>query len=575
MTLDEELLKTQAAIANLHALLHQRNTTAGAAFLYPSIDELRKHGDSMQLQWTNSAGGDPVDRLRMAHEDMREISRLAHNKVQSDGRKGTHLVYVYKGIQPVRAQLVGATQMLVSFAGAANEYARSNRRRPFVDEPGDPSTLANATCAVRSLCRGSTCGVMSGLGFTCNDLFRLGCSSCSTCCIVDQQSALSMSRILSNGTSPYACSSRCRNATCGELRERGFSCAEIATLNGCNCHGCCSSTPFAYNTLIVSVDQNERYRHAWNEVRKAGLVPEFSRGIFSRTSRCHPTLPPLNETAETLRVHMTQVAYENTIDAGRSACLKVVQRNTPHMIFEDDIVLTVPADTVRAYLANTTSQYDAVALGGCAFFKRNYSSDGIPQFKFSCGHAGFATPTFCRAMLQLNNDCAKPQQADSGIHELLCESGRMRCAPWMRLPDFFDADQKSKSMWRKWRMEEAKRLNRPRSPPVPENEQWYGFGLFAQRRDTVGKFQPYLHTGSNRARHGLTLWNDPRFGPVDRPTPTCIPDRTTVNRDQCKDVPEAEAQRLANASKVRKAAAALAKAAAANKGKATKPAPDS
>ena len=183
------------------------------------------------------------------------------------------------------------------------------------------------------------------------------------------------------------------------------------------------------HALIIG--RPSRYPLAAAEALRAGFQPKLIPGIFQSYSRCIPdpakyTIPrgPVSHGQMSERIKL-----DNLVEAQTNALRHIVATNTPHAVFEDDIVLLTSRNEVQSWLdgrdnrlVRTTDralgtlipgtglvrnqsfarhEFDLVPLGSCgAGTKLRGSHD-----KFACGHALWFTPAGAKALLDLMVDC--------------------------------------------------------------------------------------------------------------------------------------------------------------------------
>lgn len=97
--------------------------------------------------------------------------------------------------------------------------------------------------------------------------------------------------------------------------------------------GSASYTGLRRPAFIVSTER--RYKAAAAEAWRAGFEPTLEPGIYANTSRCRS-----NASAPGSKERQI-INLENVIEAFRSAHKKIIMRNVPHAIFEDDAGATL------------------------------------------------------------------------------------------------------------------------------------------------------------------------------------------------------------------------------------------
>jgi hypothetical protein len=406
-----------------------------------------------------------------------------------------------------------------------NQPNGSNLQHDMV-ESGAPSSPLDCEDA---LCRGNSCLLMRGLGLSWDDLHQLRCSECRVCSSTTRQPPAPTRRprllpTLRSNTGraqalvAAACTRPCLNSTCGDLYLHGLNCNEVSALgSGCGCHSCCSRLGFSFPALIMSryEERDKRYERAQRQARLGGFSPGLTRGVFGLTSRCHPALPSPNASNVERGEHIRKVVVENYVEAVRQELLLVVERNLPHVLFDDDVVLTTTRSALVAYLDRTTSRFDLVPLGGCIYGKPTF-------FEFMCSHATWLTPHAAKQMLALTDEAFCETFAfgmDRIMWRQLCWHRRVRCAPWLHLAEVYEATTTGGAKWKPFH-DRMKILRNQSSSWESVRVTWgnnqdrdhFGVGYYVQDRK---HFKPYLHRHSggnpNRGMPARLLWADKRL----------------------------------------------------------------
>ena len=311
-----------------------------------------------------------------------------------------------------------------------------------------------------------------------------------------------------------------------------------------------------------------RYERAANEARLSGFEPHMVQGIYGTASRC---LSPRVRAAYNLTVGVQRdILVHNTmlnmIEGHRKAAKIVIERNVSHTVFEDDFLLATSRNEVQSYLAERVGKYDYVPLGGCLVDHRdptsgqNQSRSSGPGVRFTCGHAGYMSPKFARAYLEMTESChnvmlgldgpmlgniCDPAMSDAspedpmGIERSMMsfrKRHRVRCADWSPMLRFYQGGGWLPDSWDRRCSQCCELGSMPPSwhaaklfpNPLPEGDifrkqcvngtrskrwvsdrhGWVGFGHFVQ--DRVG-VKPHLHDSQNRARKTGTISNMVRF----------------------------------------------------------------
>ena len=394
---------------------------------------------------------------------------------------------------------------------------------------GSSRSSSLATCS-NALCRGNRCLLMLDLGFTLNDLQRLQCGHCHVCQKAKGTPATRRPRAMlptfgsthaqHHAIQEAACSHRCRNSTCGNLYLHGLSCSDVAALGSseCSCNSCCSTMGFSFPALILSryEERDDRYERAQLQARLGGFSPSLTRGRFGRTSQCHPVLPLPNASHAERASHIRQVMVDNYVQSMRRQLKTIIARGLPHVLFDDDVVLTTTRVALVRYLERTTSRFDMVPLGGCIY--------GSPAFfEFACSHAMWVTPYAAEQMLRLTEPdlCSTFHWGFDRIAWMqLCWHRRVRCAPWLHLTDVYEATTTGNAKWKPFHDELRRHRNESGALWESVRVNWgtnehrdlFGVGYYVQDRK---HFKPYLHRKAsgnpNLGLSGHMLWADERL----------------------------------------------------------------
>lgn len=229
----------------------------------------------------------------------------------------------------------------------------------------------------------------------------------------------------------------------------------------------------------IIVATSHRYVRAAAEVWDAGFEPTRQPAIFSNISRCHPR-PTMDPGARYL------VNLDNTLDAFRQAYATISERNVPHALFEDDIVLASTRPALHRFLQRF-EKHDVAAMGACARVGRRYA----------CMHATYVSPSSARVLMKEMNDCSTLSTGvDKNAMHFWCYKGGRTCTNWQELQHVPNT-----GLLRRFKREQryplvthtVRGVNVTREGPA----RFHGYGYFVQDRIGV---TPTLHTASNMKR---------------------------------------------------------------------------
>ena len=243
---------------------------------------------------------------------------------------------------------------------------------------------------------------------------------------------------------------------------------------------------------------------------------------------------------------LSHILHENTImnmiEGMRKAYKIIIERNTSHALFEDDIVLATSSRAVQQYLAERAETHSVIDLGGCLVgcvwrdMAVCYHGSRI-----TCAHARYLHPAVAYQLLRATDNCSSLMHGLDGFFathfcgEEGSKKGLRPCADWQPLLRYYqgagwlplDLDERcnecqgrkhvhvrqkisqhSTSSWfneDEWparcRNCEALPLsNRSKHFWYPDPRGWVGFGHFLQDRRKV---EPHLHNSDNKLRSNM------------------------------------------------------------------------